>query len=229
MPKGSHQRKAQNLRCVGVSALALLFGIVASAQTPDKRYVIILMGPTGSGKSTQTEILKKSLGIPSIAVDDLIRENPSVIATAKTARSASAVPQANPALDTLVDAALGKLDLTKGVVLDGYPASREQADHLAQLVRTNALPSPVVIQLDVSDDIIRERLKKRARPDDTPELISQRLKQYHRELDMVRSYYPQANIWTIDASKPPKEVADTIRAILNDELPKQATPQSHDQ
>jgi hypothetical protein len=55
------------------------------------------------------------------------------------------------------------------------------------------------------------------------------LKQYHRELDLVRSYYPQANIWTIEGAKSPKEVADTIRAIINDELPPQATPQSHQQ
>lgn len=201
---------------------AVLFVLAASAQVLDKRFVVILMGPTGSGKSTQTEILKKRLGIPSIAVDDLIRENPSIFAKSKTAKDSSSPPQTNPAVDPLIDAALGKLDLTKGVVLDGYPASREQADHLAQLVRTNALPEPVVIQLDVNDDIVRERLKKRGRPDDTPELISERLKQYHRELDMVRSYYPKANIWTIDGAKSPAEVSDTIRAILNDELPKQA-------
>lgn len=228
MPKGRQARRATTLPGVRLFTLALLFALAASAQVLDKRYVIILMGPTGSGKSTQTDILKKSLGIPSIAVDDLIRDNPSAFAKPKASKEASTPPQANPVLDALVDAALAKLDLTKGVVLDGYPASREQADHLAQLVRINALPSPVVIQLDVSDDIVRERLKKRARADDTPELISQRLKQYHRELDMVRSYYPQANIWTIDAAKSPKEVADTIRAILNDELPPQATPQSHE-
>jgi adenylate kinase len=196
-----------------------------TAVTVEKRFVIILVGPTGSGKTTQTEILKKNFGLPSISVDDLIRDNPSLLAKSRTPATQTATaapPQANPALNPLVDAALSKLDLTKGVVLDGYPASKEQADHLAQLVQNNALPSPIVIQLDVPDDVVRERLKKRAGPDDTPELITQRLKQYHRELEMMRSYYPQANIWTIDGTRPVNDVAATIRSILNDELPKHA-------
>ncbi|MGA7412815.1 MAG: nucleoside monophosphate kinase [Bryobacteraceae bacterium] len=224
-----------------LTAAALLLSLVSFTQpglsqagtalTVEKRFVIILIGPTGSGKTTQTEILKKNFGLPAISVDDLIRDNPSLLtrpnsASTKTtgtktsAKGVTTPPQANPAMDPLVDAALRKLDLTKGVVLDGYPASKEQADHLAELVRTNALPPPIVIQLDVPDDVVLERLKKRERADDTPELIAQRLKQYHRELDMVRAYYPKANIWTIDGTRSINDVAATIRSILNDELPK---------
>jgi adenylate kinase len=200
------------------------FSQAGTALTVEKRFVIVLIGPTGAGKTTQTEILKKNFGLPSIAVDDLIRDNPAILAKSKTSGSKTGppapTPQADPALDGLVDAALSKLDLSKGVVLDGYPASREQADHLDQLVRTKALPPPIVIQLDVPDDVVRERLKKRLGPDDTPELITQRLKQYHRELDMVRDHYPEANIWTIDGTRSINDVAATIRSILNDELPK---------
>jgi adenylate kinase len=231
-------------RCKFILAAALFLALVCfsrlsfaqagTALTIEKRFVIILIGPTGSGKTTQTEILKKNFGLPTISVDDLIRDNPSLFVQPKTAAikaggtkpsatktaATPAPPQANPAMNALVDAALNKLDLTKGLVLDGYPASKEQADHLAELVRTNALPSPIVIQLDVPDDVVRERLKKRANADDTPELIAQRLKQYHRDFDMVRSYYPQANIWTIDGTRTVNDVAATIRSILNDELPK---------
>jgi adenylate kinase len=225
---------AAALFLVLVSFSRLSFAQAGTALTIEKRFVIILIGPTGSGKTTQTEILKKNFGLPTISVDDLIRDNPSLFVQQKTAATKAggakpsttkptatpAPPQANPAMNALVDTALSKLDLTKGVVLDGYPASKEQADHLAELVRTNALPSPIVLQLDVPDDIVRERLKKRASPDDTPELITQRLKQYHRDLDMVRAYYPQANIWTIDGTRSVNDVAATIRSILNDELPK---------
>ncbi len=217
-----------------VSISQQCFAQAGTALTVEKRFVIILIGPTGSGKTTQAEILKKNFDLPTISADDLIRDNPSLFVQAKTAvtkaggskPSASktaatpAPPQANPAMNALIDNALRKLDLTKGVVLDGYPASKEQADHLAELVRTNALPSPIVLQLDVPDDVVRERLKKRAAPEDTPELITERLKQYHRDLDMVRTYYPQANIWTIDGTRPVNDVAATIRSILNDELPK---------
>jgi hypothetical protein len=36
---------------------------------------------------------------------------------------------------------------------------------------------------------------------------------------MVRAYYPQANIWTIDGTKNERTVSQTIEAILNDEIP----------
>ncbi|MBZ5596451.1 MAG: nucleoside monophosphate kinase [Acidobacteriia bacterium] len=105
-------------------------------------------------------------------------------------------------------------------MLDGYPATKDQADHLATLVRELGLPSPVVIQIDVPDEVVRERLQKRKGPEDTPEQVERRLKDYHRELDTIRDYYPRANIWTIDGTRSPADVSRTIQVILRDELPR---------
>ncbi len=198
----------------------LLSAGLLPAPAADKRFVIVLIGPTGSGKTTQSEFIKKRFGITTISVDDLIRDHPAELAKDVTPGIDLYPPQANDALNELVRAACKKLDLTKGVVLDGYPATKEQADYLADLVRKLELPSPIVIQFDVPDDVVRERLKKRAEPEDKPDLIEARLKSYHRELDMIRAYYPQANIWTIDGTKSVRSVSQTIEAILNDEIPK---------
>lgn len=205
-------------------ALALTFGTAAPGQSPaksaDKRFLIVLIGPTGSGKTTQAEFLKNHFGIPTIAIDDLIRDNPAALAKYRESGITAGPPQLNPAIDGLVAEKLAGLDLTKGVALDGYPASKDQADHLAALATKLALPPPIVIQIDLPDDVARVRLKKRQGPDDKPEMIEERLKNYHREMDMIRSYYPQANIWTINGDKPVKEVSGTIEAILKDEMPK---------
>ncbi len=209
----------KSVRTIGCAvALTLLAGAAAHAQTPDKRYLVVVIGPTGSGKSTQTAFLKKRFGIPAVAVDDLIAANPAALAKY---RSAPGPPQLNPAIDALVAAKITSLDLTKGVALDGYPASKDQADRLAALAAKLNLPPPIVIQIDLPDDVSRQRAKARNRADDTPALIEERLKNYHREMDMIRSYYPQANIWTINGNKPIAEVSSTIEAILRDEIPKQ--------
>ena len=50
----------------------------AAAQTTDKRFIIVLIGPTGSGKTTQSEFLKRKFGIPTIAVDDLVLDTDDV-------------------------------------------------------------------------------------------------------------------------------------------------------
>jgi adenylate kinase len=216
----------RSLRTIGyVVALALAFGATGYAQaagkTTDKRFLIVLIGPTGSGKTTQAAFLKKRFGIPTIAVDDLIQANPAALAKNRTTGITPGPPQLNPAVDGLVAEAISRYDLTKGVALDGYPASKDQADHLAALAAKLNLPPPIVIQIDLADDVARQRLKTRQRPDDKPELIEERLKNYHREMDMIRSYYPQANIWTINGDKPVAVVSSTIEAILNDEMPKQ--------
>jgi adenylate kinase len=182
--------------------------------------VILLIGPTGSGKTTQVEFLNKRFGIPTVAVDDLIQANPAALAKYRRQGITPGPPQLNPAIDRLVAEKLASLDLARGVVLDGYPASKDQADHLAELVAKLNLPPPIVIQIDLPDDIARQRLKERQRPDDTPELIEERLKHYHREMDMIRSYYPEANIWTVNGDKPVAVVSSTIEAILKDEKSK---------
>ena len=187
---------------------------MAQSQSADKRLLIVLIGPTGSGKTTQAEFLKKRFGMPTVAVDDLIQANPAALAKFRRPGITPGPTQLNPAIDALVAEKLASLDLAQGVVLDGYPASKDQADHFAALIKKLNLPDPIVIQLYVPDEVATQRLKERQRADDKPELIEERLKNYHREMDMINSYYPEAKIWTIDGDKPVEEVSSAIEAIL---------------
>ncbi len=208
-----------SLRAIGFGAALTLFFAAAQSQTADKQYLIILIGPTGSGKTTQAEFLKKRFGITTISVDDLIQANPAALAKYRRPGITPGPPQLNPAIDGLIAEKLAGSDLTKGVALDGYPASKDQADYLAALAKKLNLPPPIVIQFDLPDDVARQRLKERQRSDDKPELIEERLKNYHREMDMIRAYYPEVNIWTINGDKPVADVSSTIEAILKDEMP----------
>jgi adenylate kinase len=208
----------RNSRALLAGAL-LLVGTIA-AQTSGNRFVIVLVGPAGSGKTTQSEFIRHEFGIPTVSVEDLIKQNLAALEKYRTPGIDPGTPRASPAMNALVRARLSKMDLKKGVVLDGYPATKDQADHLAALVKEMGLLPPVVIQIDVPDDVVRARLEKRKAPEDTPEQIERRLKDYHRELDMIRDYYPQANIWTIDGTRPIVDVWRTIQVILRDELPR---------
>lgn len=208
------------IRCLLTCLCGALLFLSSFAQTTDKRFIIVLIGPTGSGKTTQSDFLKKKFGTPTIAADDLVKQNPSALAKYRQNGIDSGTPLTSPALNDLVADKLSKADLSKGVVLDGYPATKDQADHLAAMIGKLRLPSPIVIQLDVPDDVVRKRAAGRKRDDDSPAQIEQRLKDYHRELDMIRAYYPQANIWTIDGTKTPEAVSATIQTILDDQMPK---------
>lgn len=93
-----------------------------------------------------------------------------------------------------------KAGMAKGFVLDGYPATRAQADHLGKIVKQLKLPPPVVVSLEVPDAVVRERLKGKKKP----EVLDQRLSSYHQEMDLIRQYYPQADIWTVIGTRPVK-------------------------
>src|ERR1700760_3322556 len=92
--------------------------LFAAARAP---FVIVLIGPTGSGKSTQVDILKRKYGIPTITVDDLISAHPEVMAKYRTPGINPGPPQESEAVDELVKDELKRIDVSKGFALDGYP------------------------------------------------------------------------------------------------------------
>lgn len=188
--------------------------LAAAAFCADGNRVVVLIGPTGSGKTTQAAFLQKRYGLPTISADDLLKQHPEALKKYQTPGIDAGVPQSSPALNDLVKERLTQMDAKKGFVLDGYPATKDQADHLEAMVKELGLPSPTIIVLDIPDKVARQRDKKRARSDDTPEQVARRLKDYHREMDFVRTYYPDANIRTVDGTKPMAEVSKAIEAAL---------------
>jgi len=192
----------------------LFWALTPAALAADKNRVIVLIGPTGAGKTTQAAFLQKRYGLPVVSADDLIRENPQVMAKSQTPGIDPGTPQTSPALNDLVHERLSRSDVKKGFVLDGYPATKDQADHLQEMVKEMGLPRPIVILLDVPDKVARKRDQKRGRPDDTPERVERRLKDYHREMDFVKLYYPEADIHRIDGTKSIEDVSKAIEKVL---------------
>src|SRR5262245_42497931 len=166
-------------------ALLVLFVSVLSAfaQAPGKGLVIVLIGPPGSGKTTQAEFLRKKYAIPTLAGDELRRNAGS--STEK--------------LDGLLRKQVLAADAGKGFVIDGYPSTRAEADYLGKLVNEAKLPPPIIIQLDVPDTEVRRRLQGKPEAKD----LDKQLALYHRELDLARSYYPDSDIWTIVGTRSP--------------------------
>jgi adenylate kinase family enzyme len=170
--------------------------------------IVLLVGPPGSGRTTQAEFLRRDPGMPVIAADDLIAHNPQRFQKYRTPALNGVDPRLDPALNDLVEQSLRNTDLAKGVVLDGYPASKIQGDFLTALRQKFNLSRSVVIHLNAPDDVVRKRLKGQSRD------VEQELKDYHREFDFVRQYFPSADIRSVDGTKEPLEVAKQIRKIL---------------
>ena len=118
-------------------------------------------------------------------------------------------------MNRLVEEKLRSLDLSNGVIFDGYPAAVIHADYLKHLLQELGLPNPIIIHLQVPDDVVKKRMKGQPAAD-----ADQRLKDYHRELDFIRVYYPEAAIHDIDGTKSRSVIAKQICDILQSDIPK---------
>ena len=189
--------------------LISLMGLVGAAGAQPAGPLVILIGPPASGKTAQAQILQKERGMALVSVEDLIAQNRQAFEKFNHPEIQGVEPRLDPVLNRLVDERLRAIDRSKGVILDGYPASKEQGDHVAGLITEFHFSAPIVLQLRVSDAEARKRATRGGNAD-----VEQGLKDYHRELDFAQTYFPQANIHVIDGAKPVTEVAKGIRKAL---------------
>jgi adenylate kinase len=183
---------------------------------------ILLLGPQGSGKGTQAKRISEEYGLPHIATGDMLRA--TIEADTPLGR------QLKPILDDgqlvsdelmiqLIRNRLEERDAANGFVLDGFPRTWPQALALDRLLREIGRDLDVVFELQNSDDVSTQRLLKRAqaegRADDTPEVIAERLRTYHRETEpLVEHYRTSGNVVHIHADRPINEVFSEIQDAL---------------
>jgi len=151
---------------------------------------IIVMGPQGSGKSTQAEMLAEQLGTPHLEAGELLhyisqedsdrgREIKEIMASGKLVDDHLMVG--------IIEERLKKEQYQNGFVLDGFPRVLPQAEKLRARVDK-------VFYLKVSDQEGIKRLLKRKRKDDTPEAIRKRLELYHQKTEPVLALYRQKGV-----------------------------------
>ncbi len=124
------------------------FCLSLGAAPDSKPLILILIGAPGSGKNTQSAYLQKEYGIPVISADALVKANPDAVASIQTIGLQRIDPRQDQIMNQLVQAKLSAIDASKGFILDGYPATKVQADFLANLGQQIAHPPTLVLQLD---------------------------------------------------------------------------------
>lgn len=125
---------------------------------------IIFLGAPGSGKGTQASILSKELSMPAISTGDILRaevaQKSDIGVLAKSYMDkGSLVP--DEVVVNIIEKRISQDDCNNGFILDGFPRNLSQAISLEKsLVKINK-PISIVVNLEVSDEVIIQRITGR--------------------------------------------------------------------
>ena len=157
---------------------------------------LLILGPPGAGKGTQSARLLETYSIPAIATGDIFRQNikdetPLGVEVKAIVDAGDYVPDS--LTNALVKSRLEEQDALDGFLLDGYPRTLEQVLYLDGLLEAKSRSLDAVIQLVADQEEVVARLRKRAiaqgRTDDTEEAIRHRQQVYSRETTPLIAVY----------------------------------------
>ena len=188
---------------------------------------IILFGPPGAGKGTQAKKLVDFNGIPQISTGDILRANVregTELGLAAKAYMDKGELVPDQVLIGIIKNRLKEQDCCKGFILDGYPRTVPQADALAVILKEIGKPINVVLNLEVPDEVLVDRISKRLmckcgasyhtvsnppkkdnicdlcgcevfqRSDDREEAVQNRLKVYKKQTQPLIDYYAKQGL-----------------------------------
>ncbi|SLN38352.1 Adenylate kinase [Pseudoruegeria aquimaris] len=188
---------------------------------------IILLGPPGAGKGTQAGRLVEERGMIQLSTGDMLRAA-RTSGTEMGNKVAAIMDAGELVTDEIVIGLIEeKLEGEQGggFIFDGFPRTLAQADALGALLERHGQSLDAVIELQVNDDVLIDRIVNRAeearaagqpvRADDNAESLKVRLMEYYKKTSpLIGYYYAKGDLRTVDGLGEIDAVAAAIREIL---------------
>lgn len=187
--------------------------------------ILILLGPPGVGKGTQATRLTDTRGLVQLSTGDMLRD--AIAQGTELGLQAKIIMDegklvADDIILGMIGERLSSAECAKGVILDGFPRTIEQAKGLDSMLAEMGLHIDHVIEMKVDENILADRIKKRAqeseqvRDDDNVEVLKKRLKVYHENTAPIIPYYKDGGkVSVVDGMQPIEDVAAAIDKVLN--------------
>ena len=180
---------------------------------------LIFLGPPGAGKGTQAQVLSENHKIPHVSTGDILR--------AAVAQQTPLGKQAQDYMNRgelvpdslilgLIQDRLSYEDTANGWILDGFPRNVNQAAFLEELLSKLDQSADCVLNLEVPDEILVERLLARKRKDDNEDTIRRRLEVYHQDtVPVINFYQERETLKTIDGDRSMEEVTQSLNEAIS--------------
>ena len=184
---------------------------------------LVIFGAPGSGKGTQSEVLIEKYGFDHISTGDIlraeIRQESELGKAAKSYMDAGQLVPDSLIID-MIEKVLRERKPKKGIILDGFPRTVAQAEALDALFAKLDTQVHAVLDLQVAEDELVERLLKRGqdsgRSDDNLETIQKRLAVYHAQTAPLAQYYAERGVhFPLQGSGAISDITARISSVID--------------
>ncbi|NMC22014.1 MAG: adenylate kinase [Thermogutta sp.] len=153
---------------------------------------LVFIGPPGAGKGTQAAKIVDRYRIAHLSTGDMLRaardaKTPVGLKADEFMSRGELVP--DEVIIEIIRERLQSPDCGDGYLLDGFPRTLGQAEALDAMLAASGTPLDVVLELRVPEEELFQRLSRRGRADDKPEVIRQRLVAYRNQTEPLLNYY----------------------------------------
>jgi adenylate kinase len=189
---------------------------------------LILLGPPGCGKGTQSQRLTEKYKIPQLSTGDMLRAaveagTPIGLKAGDIMARGELVP--DEVVVAIVADRIGQPDAKNGFILDGFPRTVPQAEALDRMLKEKGLRLDAAIELKVDERILiirigirKDEMKAKGLPiraDDNPEALEKRVHAYRLQTAPLVSYYKKHGLLrSTDGMASIEEVSAAIDRIL---------------
>ncbi|PWU04705.1 MAG: adenylate kinase [Bacteroidetes bacterium] len=184
---------------------------------------LILFGPPGSGKGTQSERLISQFGLKHLSTGDLLRselsrQTPLGVEAKSFMDKGMLVP--DEVVIGMISSALDSNPEANGFLFDGFPRTEAQAEALDKLLKLKQTEISLVLSLIVTEEELVKRLlgrgKTSGRSDDVDEnIIRARITEYHKKTSAVADYYKKFDkVVEIKGEGTVDEIFDSLSAEI---------------
>tara|TARA_B100001175_G_scaffold310765_1_gene314241 strand:- start:1361 stop:1933 length:573 start_codon:yes stop_codon:yes gene_type:complete len=186
---------------------------------------IVIFGPPGAGKGTQSKFIVKKFNLYQLSTGDLLRneiKNKTKLGSKISSIINSGELVSDEIVGNLIEKFVSNDSYKNQIIFDGYPRTIIQAKNLDNLLNKYKQKIDIVIKLSVSLETIKKRISERQvqekRTDDNDEIAIKRFKTYEKSSKPVMDYYIQSNLLKVingeaEISEINSEISGLIDAI----------------